>query len=232
MDQVEETFELTLLADGRADGLLSGSLRGLDLARGRIDVDVDVVLLDDLRVLDAGKAAVEGSQLHAALGVEGAIIAGCTSQSLHQNNILLLRCMRSLCQDPQTACRFENKGAIVACCKNTKHAQKDDAYKPSRRYAQEVQWTLRALPDIVLETVTEGAQLCRTCSRDARPQSTVSYITMQSRASAKQVQMQSKASAKQVQKQQERATHMGCRCGGRQGRRRRCRRSRGCRRGQ
>lgn len=91
-DQVEETFELTLLANGRADGLLSGCLRGLDLARGRIDVDVDVVLLDDLRVLDARKAAVEGSQLHAALGVEGAIVAGCTSQSLHQNNTLLLRC--------------------------------------------------------------------------------------------------------------------------------------------
>ena len=88
MDQDEEISKLTLLANGRADRLLSGGLRGLDLACGRIDVDVDVVLLDDLGVLDARKAAVEGSQTHTALGVEVAIVAGCTSQLLPQNNII------------------------------------------------------------------------------------------------------------------------------------------------
>lgn len=82
MDQVEGISKLTLLADGRANGLLAGGLRGLDLARGRIDVDVDVVLLDDLCVLDARKAALEGPQPHTALGVEVAIVAGCTLQLL------------------------------------------------------------------------------------------------------------------------------------------------------
>ena len=43
----------------------------------RIDVDVDVVLLDDLRVLDAGDAAAVGPQLAPALGVEGAVVAVC-----------------------------------------------------------------------------------------------------------------------------------------------------------
>ena len=69
----------TLLADSRADGLLSSSLRCLDGPSRGLDVDVDVVLLDDLRVLDACISPVIVPELDAALVVEGAIIVGCTA---------------------------------------------------------------------------------------------------------------------------------------------------------
>ncbi len=67
----------TLLANSGADGLLSSGLRCLDGPGRGLDVDVDVVLLDDLRVLDACIPSVKVSELDTALVVESAVVARC-----------------------------------------------------------------------------------------------------------------------------------------------------------